>query len=89
MQRNRAYYRWQRIRIIRKKVKFLKLLGGTESVMAWTHGQSGRLAKGKIHCSCWMCRIKSYDYLSHRDVKQLLSQAQQMEENNKLEQGAT
>lgn len=82
MQRNRAFYRWQRTRIIRKKVRFLKLLGGTELVMAWTRGQSGRLAKGKIHCSCSMCRIKSYDYLSHKDIIQLISAAQQMEENN-------
>jgi hypothetical protein len=79
MRRSRAYYRWQRRRVIRKKVDVLKRIGGTESVLAWTRGQYGRLAKGKIHCSCRMCRTKSYDYLSHRDVKHLIAAAHQKE----------
>ena len=29
-------------------------------------------AKGKIHCSCSMCRTKSYDQMSHSDVRKIL-----------------
>jgi len=80
LKRNRAYYRWQRNRIIRKKIGMLKRYGGAESVMAWTGGQYGRLSKGKIHCSCWMCRRKSYDYISHRDKSLLISSLQQLQD---------
>jgi len=87
MQRNRAYYRWHRFRVIYKKVKFLQRRDGIEGVESWTRGQYGRLSKGKIHCSCWMCRFKSYDNLTHADLKQLVSARQQMllymsEQNN-------
>jgi len=80
MSRTRGYYREQRTRIIRKKIAFLRCLGGAKSVWAWSRGQPGRLAKGKIHCSCWMCRTKSYDELAHRDVKHAISAQQQMGE---------
>jgi len=80
LKRNRAYYRWQRNRIIRRKIGMLKRYGGIENVTAWTGGQYGRLSKGKIHCSCWMCRRKSYDCLSHRDKSLLISSLQQLQE---------
>ena len=69
MQRTRDYYRYQRNRIIRKKLGILRRKGGENEVEAWTRGKSGKLSKRKIHCSCWMCRTKSYDYLSHSDLK--------------------
>lgn len=68
--RNAAYYRWQRYRTIEKKKNLLKCLGGDEYLHAWIGGDYGRLAKGKIHCSCPMCRRKSYDEPSHRDKRQ-------------------
>ncbi len=80
MNRDRAYYRKQRKRIIRNKSRLLKRLGGGDLYEGWTRGYPGRLAKGKIHCSCWMCRTKSYDYLLHRDVRQKLDARQQTEE---------
>jgi hypothetical protein len=53
--RSRAYYRHHRKRVINRKKAIVK------------HGfwhvkdeQFGRLAKGKIHCSCWMCRQKTW-----------------------------
>lgn len=70
MQRSREYRRKQRRRVIRRKLGILKGIGGNKYVNAWTRGAPGRLAKGKIHCSCWMCRTKSYDYLPHREEKQ-------------------
>jgi hypothetical protein len=71
MNRDRAYYRTQRSRHINRKLFILKRHGGGEAIQAWTDGEFGRLSKGKIHCSCWMCRRKSYDEYSHRDAKQM------------------
>ena len=68
---NRAYLRWQRQRTINRKVGVLNRIGGHEYVIAWTRGMAGRLAKGKIHCSCAMCRSKSSDQISHRDAKKV------------------
>lgn len=67
---------------IRRKMEILKKLGGTDLVYAWTRGVYGRLAKGKIHCSCPMCRRKSYDERSHRDKKAQLRAKQQIDEWN-------
>lgn len=69
LNRSREYYRYHRIRVICRKAAILRLWGGQEEADAWTHGQRGRLSKGKIHCSCPMCRRKSYDELSHREAK--------------------
>ena len=79
--KNRAYRRSQRNRVIKRKVCILKKIGGEKYVSAWSRGgEAGRFAKGKIHCSCGMCRMKSYDTLSHADRKKLLSAKQQMKE---------
>lgn len=78
MKRSRGYYRTQRKRAIKKKVALLYRLGGKDHFEGWTRGAPGRLAKGKIHCSCWMCRRKSYDEISHRDAKRHQSIDQQM-----------
>ena len=69
MKRDRGYYRRQRAKQIRRKERILYGLGGHETVYAWERGVPGRLAKGKIHCSCPMCRTKSYDYLGRRDLR--------------------
>lgn len=79
MKRTRAYYRRQRNRAIERKLGILRRLGGEEYVYAWTRGAYGRLAKGKIHYSCPMCRAKSRDEHSHRDKKAFLSAKQQMD----------
>ena len=79
MLRNRAYYRWQRNRTINRKLGILIRIGGTDYVEGWTRGEPGRLSKSKIHCSCGMCREKSHDHLTHRDVKLILAARQQME----------
>ena len=74
LNRNRDYYRKQRKRIIRNKSRLLWRLGGSDVYEGWTRGYSGRLAKGKIHCSCRMCRTKSYDCFSHKDAKRRLDE---------------
>ena len=73
MNRDRGYYRKQRKRAIHRKERILRQLGGEENVRAWSHGATGRLPKGKIHCSCWMCRKKSYDAPNIRDKRRRYS----------------
>lgn len=63
MNRGNSYYREQRRRTIRRKEGILRRIGGEAYVYAWAHGAT----KGKIHCSCWMCRKKSYDDPQLRD----------------------
>jgi hypothetical protein len=68
MKRTREYRRLQRMWVIKRKARILNEKGGDENVLAWSHGgEIGRFAKGKIHCSCWMCRNKSYDNLAHAE----------------------
>lgn len=69
MYRNRNERRRWRERAISRKEHILRMIGGEENVQAWTLGKRGRLSKGKIHCSCWMCRPKTFDQLPHRDAK--------------------
>ena len=69
MNRNRSYYRKQRKRVIRRKERILLRLGGEEYLKGWAHGAVGRFAKGKIHCSCPLCRLKSYEYPRRRDLR--------------------
>ncbi len=61
MLRGRAYHQWMRNRAINSKLGILRHLGGELNVQAWTRGVPGRLAKGKTHCSCPLCREKSSD----------------------------
>lgn len=61
MSRSRAWTRYQRRRAIRRKAGFLCRRYGRDAVKRWTGGAPGRLSKGKIHCSCWLCSQKSRD----------------------------
>lgn len=78
MNRDRSFYRKQRRRVIHRKENLLRRLGGEELVQAWARGAAGRLSKGKIHCSCPLCRRKSYDEPSARDRRKALSDADQL-----------
>lgn len=80
MSRNKAYYRFQRKRTIARKIGILRRIGGEEYLKAWSGGTAGRFAKGKIHCSCPLCRMKSYDELTKRDKTALESAKQQLSE---------
>lgn len=77
MKRDRGYYRKQRKRAIRRKEGILRRIGGDAYVHAWSRDIPGRFSKGKIHCSCWMCRRKSYDEPAHRDKRMVLSAREQ------------
>lgn len=80
MKRDQGYFRKQRKRAIHRKEGILRRIGGDAYVYAWSRGKSGRFAKGKIHCSCWMCRTKSYDSLSCRDQRIALAAKDQIRE---------
>ena len=70
----------KRMRTIHRKEGILKRIGGEEYVDAWEHGTPGRLSKGKIHCSCPMCREKSYDNPSIPDLRKQEAFQEQMKE---------
>ena len=48
--RNRSYYRTARRNNIARKKKISKNIYN-----GWSPEHDGYLAKGKVHCSCWMC----------------------------------
>ncbi|MFJ7935800.1 hypothetical protein [Sporosarcina sp. NPDC096371] len=63
--RSRSYYRHHRNRVIQRKLKIARRLG-------WHVQDIGRFAKGKVHCSCWMCSQKTKrDGYPHSQVIQL------------------
>jgi hypothetical protein len=73
-----------RNRAINRKCGILKKLNGEnfDYYCGWIRNQPGRLAKGKIHCSCWMCRRKSYDEKSVSNLRDDIDYLQQIKENN-------
>lgn len=78
MNRDRSYYRKQRKHTIHRKEKILRQVGGTENICAWARGAMGKFSKRKIHCSCWMCRMKSYDAPQIRDKRAAIDAVQQL-----------
>ncbi|WP_341300455.1 hypothetical protein MHB44_19150 [Lysinibacillus sp. FSL H8-0500] len=72
--RNRAYYRHHRRRVIQRKLKIAKSYD-------WQFRYAGQLAKGKIHCSCWMCTQKTKrDGFPHGQIKKLAYMSSQLTE---------
>lgn len=57
--RTAEYRRYQRRTHIERKKRIIRDLNGY-----WHYKFDGDLNKGKIHCSCPMCRHKSYDRAS-------------------------
>ena len=58
--RSKAYTRHQRERVIQKKMKIVR------NVFYWDDNEEkylpvrGKFSKGKVHCSCRMCRYEQY-----------------------------
>lgn len=62
MYRTRQFRRHHRRRTINRKKKFIRLANGY-----WHYQHEGTLDKGKIHCSCWMCRYETtHGILEHK-----------------------
>lgn len=55
MNHSRNYYREMRAKHIRRKKKLIHKLNDY-----WYYKYDGQYSKGKIHCSCPMCRGKDY-----------------------------
>lgn len=58
---DRGYYRIQRQKHINRKKRIIE-----ESKSYWCYEHDGSLNKGKIHCSCGMCRNKTNNKGEHR-----------------------
>ncbi|WP_238600539.1 hypothetical protein [Metasolibacillus meyeri] len=75
--RSRAYYRHHRRRAIRRKMNIAK-------ARQWQWNPPialGKWSKGKIHCSCWMCAVKTKkDGYSHSQFKRLCALQCQLNE---------
>ena len=80
MTRSRSYRRTQRRRAIHHKAMILRDYWGLRGDDYWTPARLGALAKGKVHCSCWMCRTKSFDNPRIMDVRNALSLEQDLRE---------
>ena len=76
MNRSRAYRRFQRNRTIHHKSMILRDYWKLNDADYWTPERYGVLSKGKVHCSCWMCRRKSYDDPRIMDKRNIISQNQ-------------
>lgn len=68
--RSKFYYRHQRERVIAKKVYIYTVVMGIE-LIDYRNGRDfphfkGRFSKGKVHCSCKMCKYeKHYNIPKH------------------------
>lgn len=76
MSRTRSWRRFQRNRAIHHKSMILRDYWKLNYPDYWTPERYGVLSKGKVHCSCWMCRRKSYDDPCMMDKRHALSQDQ-------------
>ena len=64
--KSRDKTRYERFRHINRKKRIIK-----DQHNYWSYKHEGMLSKGKIHCSCWMCRSKSYDEPSMSDKRKM------------------
>lgn len=59
MERNRAYRRHQRRRVIQRKLYITTVARGWNEEQKLIQ-QPGRLSKAKTHCSCAMCKYEKH-----------------------------
>ncbi len=68
MSRSRAYTRYQRMQHIGRKKQIIHKKNDY-----WHYKSDGTLSKGKIHCSCNLCRVKSYEYSKIQDIRRIMA----------------
>lgn len=68
MNRSRDFYRKQRAKHISRKKRMIQEWSAN---CAYWITEDGKLSKGKIHCSCWMCRSKSFDNKKANDLARI------------------
>lgn len=73
--RDTGYYRGMRERAIKKKEKIwlehMAYLHDKEDVYS-KYRPSGYLSKGKVHCSCPMCRFKGYTVQDSKSAERMI-----------------
>ena len=62
--RNRAWRRHERYRVIQRKLGILKQWSDVDE----TKFALGKLSKGKVHCSCRMCRYEQFHHIEKSTV---------------------
>ena len=72
--KNRKYRRRQRELHIKRKENIIRSHQFADD--AWMPVR-GKLSKGKVHCSCKLCRFNSY---THQDAKQAVSMLEALQE---------
>lgn len=82
--RTTAYRRHKRYAAINRKKNIIRDAWRGE----WHCKYDGSLSKGKIHCSCPMCRSKSYDQARMSDIRVADRMLDQLEEYNLVNSGA-
>lgn len=69
---SKSYQRYHDFLHIKKKEKIIQWWGN-DAIDGITRGQMHRLSKGKIHCTCPMCRQKTKEIgWKHADLIKLL-----------------
>jgi hypothetical protein len=72
MNRDREYYREMREKHIKRKKRI-----SHQGRDYWYYKFDGQYSKGKIHCSCPLCSVKSSEELKHSDkikIDEMISQ---------------
>ena len=76
--RTRAYTRHQRRRVIKRKLLIIRNVWSQEAHLLQVEG---KLSKGKIHCSCRMCRFEQFHKIPKSKVKaKLKAMKEEMDE---------
>ena len=75
--RTKAYYRNERNLHIARKKGIIKRLSADSDSPYWVYKHEGELSKGKIHCSCPMCRFYGPSY---SDMKKRANMKQKVKE---------
>ena len=68
MNRSRDYYRKMRAKTIKRKKEIVSHWNGFEDGY---YEHDGMYSKGKIHCSCRMCRSKDYNGNHIKTIQEL------------------
>lgn len=72
LNRSRSENRHNYFRSKNRKLNILYNINGKSDIDSYyNNNKKGKLGKGKIHCSCSLCSIKSKDYLKISDLKNI------------------
>ena len=82
LNRSRSENRYNYFKSKNRKLNILYSIHGKSDIDSYyTDKKKGKLGKGKIHCSCSMCSIKSKDSLKISDLKNIYKLNSDLNEN--------